>query len=322
MLKLHQFKIWCNRLSVSQRGRLTFISLFTLCALIVGAGLWGSKTVQTSQAAQKENSAKQSLHEQIRAGLGHQTRFPAEGDSHEQVSASVESVANFVYERSGLRMSDETKKKLVEVEQDILSGKANRISVEELTRTVTETASDRLKIMTNKEIEETAQIYLTPKGEILTRAGGKLGVLSKDEFVAQLKAGRNWSKTGDAALKEALRPMVEGEVEDRLTNLGEALPDQFRQAQSRGVTPLQALVISYSVVADDPLAFSKSDLAQQRIKQRIFARQTRAERKAQKPQSGRPYGVNGYIYSSPVHLLINKEAVGKLVDRAKGGKSK
>jgi len=261
MLKLHQFKIWCNRLSLLQRRRLTFISLFTLCALIVGVG---SKTIQTSQAAQKENPAKQKLHEQIRADLGHQTRFPVEGDSLEQVSASVESVANFVYARSGLRMSDETKKKLVEVEQDILRGKANRISVEELTGTVTETASDRLKTITDKEIEEAAQIYLTPKGEILTRASGNLGVLSKDEFGAQLKADRKMSQTGDAALKDAIRPMVDGEAKDRLTNLGEALPEQFGQAQSRGVTPLQALVISYSVVADDPLAFSKSDLAQQR----------------------------------------------------------
>ena len=90
---------------------------------------------------------------------------------------------------------------------------------------------------------------------------------------------------------------------------------------SSGVTPLQAVVISYSVVADDSLAFSKSDLAQQRINGRMFGRVTRADKKTQK-DSGRPFGVNGYLYSSPAYVLFNKDAVGKLIDSARGGANK
>ena len=301
--------------------RLTLASLLTLCALVVGSGIWVWKAAQTSQAAQKVTPVTNKLPGLIRAGLGGQVRFSAYGDSAKQVSASVDSVATFIYERSGLKMSDETRRSIVQVEQDTLKGKANRIGINQLTATLTDITTSRLKTITDKEIDAAAQVFANAKGEISTRSNRSSGVITRDEFVDQLKAGRDWSQTGDSAVKAALKPTVETEVRNRISNLTEALPDQFGQAQSSGVTLLQAVVISYSVVADDSLAFSRSDLAQQRINGRMFGRVTRADKKTQK-DSGRPFGVNGYLYSSPAYLLFNKDAVGKLIDSARGGANK
>jgi hypothetical protein len=173
--------------------------------------------------------------------------------------------------------------------------------------------------LTDEEIERAAATYSTRQGGIFTRACGKWGVSSKGEFVEQVRTARDWSKRGNSAARTALRPFVQEEVNERATYLGQALPEQFRNIASDGLTPLQAVLITYSVAADDRLTGSRSDIAAMVVEKRMDARQTRAEKKAQNPDSGRPYGVKGVLYSSPVHLLLNKETVDNLLSIAEEG---
>jgi hypothetical protein len=117
----------------------------------------------------------------------------------------------------------------------------------------------------------------------------------------------------------ALRPMVEEGVSERAAALGAALPEQFGQASTQGVTPTQALLIAYSVGADDPLADSRGDIEQAFVLNRMEARQTREQKRAQKNVSGRPYGPRGAIHPSATAVFF-KTAVDKLLSRAEGGK--
>src|SRR6185295_12454752 len=102
---------------------------------------------------------------------------------------------------------------------------------------------------------------------------------TKQELIRQARSGREWSRRGDSALGAALRPMIEEEVNDRAVTLGAALTEQFGQASTQGVTPVQALLIGYSVAADDPLTDSRSDIAQALVQKRIDTRQTREQKK-------------------------------------------
>ncbi len=114
--------------------------------------------------------------------------------------------------------------------------------------------------------------------------------------------------------------MIEGEVNDRVSTLSALLPEQFGNANSQGVTPTQALLIAYSVAADDPLTNSRSDIAQMLMQKRMDERQTREQRKAQKNVSGRPYGPNGLLHPSAPNLFFTKSAVDKLLNLSEGGK--
>jgi hypothetical protein len=113
--------------------------------------------------------------------------------------------------------------------------------------------------------------------------------------------------------------MVEEEVNGRAVTLSAALPEQFGKSTAQGVTPTQALLIAYSVAADDPLTDSRSDVEQMIVQKRMAARMTREQKKAQRNVSARPYGPRGLVHPSAAHIFF-KAGVDKLLNRSEGGK--
>jgi hypothetical protein len=308
-----------------RRSRWLIVTLVLASAVLASAAVWRAWAVTpgdgTSSSSLSEEEKKQKFHQRLRRGVGSEVRFANPGASDEKVKESVDSVAAFIYQRADLKMSDETKNRLAKAEKDVLKGKSPRLSVDELTDTFTDIVTEQVATLTDEDIDKAINTYrANSQGEITSRASGKWDFLSRAEFVSQVEAAREWSRNGDAALRAALRPMVEGEVKDRVTGLREALPEQFGQAETDGVTPAQAVLIAYSVAADDPLSDSQSDLKELMVRQRMSAKQTKEEQKLRHLDSGKPYGVNGFFYSSPVHRLLNKAAVDKLLARGKGGR--
>lgn len=298
-----------------QRRRSTAIALVA-AFVIVGAAAARHTSNLPTEASPKAD--KQHSQARLRRGVGGEVRFASASSKPEQIDEAVGSANEFIYRRSGLKMSDETKKRLAKAESDVLKGKTKHITLSELTDNLTTAVVDRLATLTDEEIEHAAEISTDENGEIRSRADGKWGVVTKKELIQQAKAGREWSRQGDSALRAALRPMIEGEVNDRAATLGAALPEQFGQAGTQGVTPTQALIITYSVAADDPLTDSQSDIEQMIVQKRIAARMTREQKKAQKNVSGRPYGPGGVEHPSAPHLFF-KAAVDKLLNPSKGG---
>lgn len=313
-----------TRLGKSQRrARIGIMALLIACVGITGVGVWRTAAVPRASIPPERSSEAQIKalrHARLLRGVGGQVRFAAADGSAETVKASVESAARFIFERSGLRMSEQTKNSLTKAEQAVLKGKGERISTDELTAALTSTASKHLATMTDAEIESAADSFRpNDAGEITVRASGKWGYLTKDEFVRQAKAGREWSRRGDAALSAALNTMLGEEVKERLDSLSAALPEQFGDAVQNGLTPTQALVVSYAVAADDPLDGSQAELKTQLIQQRITARMSRPDGKS-RPDSGKAYGPRGFLNSSPAHLLLNPASVGEIIKRAEGGR--
>lgn len=284
-----------------------------LACVVVAVAIW-----QTSRLAATASSGnKQNLQKQLRNGIGSEVRFAAKA---EQADDAVASAADFIYWRSGLKLSDDMKKKLAKAEKDVLNGKSHYITATELTDNMTTVVIDRLATITDEEIQEVADASSDANGEIRSRADEKWGVLSKKDLIQQAQAGREWSRRQDVGLQPGLHSMIESEVNNRVSTLSTLLPEQFGNASSQGVTPTQALVIVYSVTTDDPLTNSRSDMAEKLRQKRMEERQTREQWKAQK-LSVRPYGPHGFLHPSAPQLFFNKTAIDSLLSLSKGGKN-
>lgn len=298
-----------------QRRRWMAIALVVACAVVGSVAVWhGSKL-----PAKASSENKQPLHDRLQKGVGSEVRFASAAAKPEQIAEAVRSTADFIYWRSGLKMSDATMSQLVEAESNVLKGKAQHITPGELTDKLTVTVMERLATLTDAEIGQAAQVSANEQGQILSRANGKWGVLTQRELIQQGKSGRDWSQRGNGALRTGLRSMIEEEVNDRVSTLSAALPEQFGQARAQGFTPTQALLIAYSVAADDPLTDSRSDIEQKLLQNRMDAGQTRAQRIAQKHISGRPYGPHGFLHPSAPYLFFNKASINKFLNLSEGG---
>jgi hypothetical protein len=298
-----------------QRRYSLAIALMVAFVLVGGAAIWHASKLP----AEASSEDKQELHKRLRKGVGSEVRFASAAANSQQIDEAVNSTDEFIYWRSGLRMSDETKKRVAKAESDVLKGKVQHITLGELTDNLTTAVVDRLATLTDEEIQQAADASADEHGDIRSRADGKWGVLTKKELIQQAKSGREWSHRGDSALRASLRPMIEEEVNGRAVTLSAALPEQFGQASAQGVTPTQALLIAYSVAADDPLTDSRGDIEQMIVQKRMDARMTREQKKAQKKVSGRPYGPRGWAHPSAPHLFF-KAGVDKLLNRGEGGK--
>jgi hypothetical protein len=271
------------------------------------------------QPATAAFEGKQQLQNELRKGIGSEVRFASRAEAAEDAVASA---ADFIHRRAGWTMSDDFKKRLAKAERDVLNGKSRYIGVSELTDNMTSAVVDRLATLTDKEIDAATEDSTDENGEIRSRANAKWGVLTKHALIQQAQAGREWSRRGDAALQVGLRSMIEGEVNERVSTLGTNLPEQFGNANSKGLTPTQAFMIAYSVAADDPLTNSQSDLAEMLKQQRMAAGITREQWQAQKNNSTRPYGPRGWLHPSAAQLFFTRNSVNKMLNLNEGGEKK
>lgn len=303
-----------------QRKRLLALAIAVVCIMVAGAAVWHASKQQASASSdEKCCTEQQKLQERLSRGVGSEVRFASTSAKPGEIDEAVTSAADFIYWRSGLKMSDELKKRLADAESNVLKGSAKRITMEELTETFTTAFMDRLATMTDEEIQKATEVSSDENGIVSTRANGKWGSLTQKELIQQARAGREWSQRGDFALQSSLRSLVGEEVSDRVSKLSTALPAQFGQA-GKGITPTQAILIAYSVATDDPLTDSRNDIEQTLKQKRMDAGQTREQRKAQKNVSGRPYGPRGLLHPSAPYLFMNKAAIDSLLNLTEGGK--
>lgn len=298
--------------------RRPLIAIATVLAFLVTAGItiWYASRLPAEASSEVSSEDKQHLRNELREGVGSEVRLASRP---EQADEAVASAADFIHWRSGLKMSEELKQKLAKAESDVLNGKSPHITISELTDNMTTAVIERLATLTDKEIHDATEASSGANGEIRSRADAKWGVMTRKDLIQQAQVGREWSQRGDVGLQIGLRSMIEGEVNDRVSTLSELLPEQFGNANSQGVTPTQALLIAYSVAADDPLTNSRSDIAQMLMQKRMDENQTREQWKAQRI-SGRPYGPHGWLHPSAPQLFFTRNSVDKLFNLNEGGK--
>lgn len=300
-----------------QRRRFLVLALVVVCAAAAGVAVWNVSRIRAQASISKStvnllNSRPQAL----RRGVGTEVWFASRSAKPKQVSQSVESAVAFVYIRSGLLLSDEAKKSLLAAETSVLRGESPYIDVLQFTDTLSTVATDRLSTLTDAEINQAAADSSDEYGQIMARADGRWGVVSRKDMVQQARMGRDWSKRGDYGMRTAIYSLINDDVTDRVSALSEALPEHFG---GEGLTPVQAFLIAYSVAADDPLTGSRSDIQQQMVQKRMETGQTREQKRALK-DSGRPYGPHGVFHASAPAVFIDDAAIEAIVSLTKGGK--
>lgn len=293
-------------------GYPTAVLIFACASLALGVG-WRSAAFQNkkTEGTLSQEQTKQIFHAKLRDGLGKEIKFVhSKNSSEKEVRDSVESAANFIQQRSELKLSGNAKERLAHMERQHLAGENRAISVAELADALTETAMQRLSRTTDAEVDQTAVSLNREDDGIILRANGR-GHIKESEFVAQAKAMRNLSRQDDATLRANIHTAVKAELNDRVKDYSEALPTEFGDAPKKGVTPLQAFVITYSVASDDLLADSQATL-KRKVGQ---VHQTMKDKGyTQNPKPDKAYGTKGYFFASPLDLLFDEPTTTTLFD--------
>lgn len=316
-----QYSIW---------PRLILIIIFTA----------GSLSILVAQASMVRSPNDQKVLDELRVmtrdGLGREVTLALPGATPDQSRAVVASVRTFIRQRSGLDMGDEVENRLAEMEAITLSAHARRISPDELTDLMTQTLLERVRTLKDEEITRAATLLgcedcahaeaIADHAKVRPRASGE-GTISAKVAIEAIKRVRS-----QALVPSLLLPMVSlarsgiaREIKRRLSTFSYSLPEQWGQVESEGLTPLQAYLVAYSVAADDHLWYSQTNLrsVMQRAEQMRLAADGHS---AGSSESSSPsldsrlnqrtaFGVNGYIFSSPLDLILDKETTTRLLDQ-------
>lgn len=274
----------------------------------------------------------------MRDGVGKEVALAARGSSQGEVRSAVDSVANFIERRSGVGLSGRTKVRLAEMEARVSSGAGSGLTLDELGDIITAAALERVSAFSDREtdyVDETLRGFNAPGmpkryNRDFSLPGGIVFVrTAREKTIARLQAVRDQGGGGGPAgdvFKGMVGTIVKDRVKGRARYLGESVPEKFGNmwdalkdeerdvTDGGGVTPLQAVLITYSLASDDYLSDGDGALDERmKVRQRAL---TRAAGEEYPASSGhRPFGVNGYIFSSPLDLVLDEQTVNRLLDR-------
>jgi hypothetical protein len=246
-----------------------------------------------------------------------QVEFRSTGSSEGDIERAVESVDNFLYARSNIRLSDTVKTRLVAAELQVALGANSRLSSEQLIDVLTEVAFRRLQSLSDEDIRRATATY--EKSYIVD--GSYAGFtwnqikLSPAKFEKNLKQLRDQSKVKNGDLRNTLHKLVAGSspesgVNGRLQLYAQVLPEQFGNVMQVGISPLQALLIAYAIASDDPIHVTRKALE----KEMAHAHKHIGGQRYPEPNGGCPFGTNGYLFATPLDLILNDQMIESMLD--------
>lgn len=304
--------------------------LGVLSLLVLAVCMWRSSALQ----ADKQAEAKRRFHERIRDGFGREVQFASPGDPSGVIRASVNSVDNFIFNRSGVKLSGPTKNRIAEMEERTLNGESRRVTVLELSDVISATALERLSTLSEQEIfhlddslrglkdpELPDSFQRTREAHIKLRAS-HVQVMNSGEFIAQVKTLKaQIGSPGGDVFSGMARNTIANAVKDRVRLFTEAVPEKFAGNPSAGsegqvttgITPLRAVLLLYSVASDDQFADSAPNLK----KSMINMQEALAARFGRYPaaEGHFAFGVNGFIYSTPLDLVFDERTLNSFLNR-------
>lgn len=283
----------------------------------------------------------------VRETLALDVHWLAKGASPDDLRQTRESLAFVLRERAGLRLAPDLLERLVAMEARTASGEAGRVSLDGLADAVTRVSIDRLRTLTDDDIRSAAagfsnaraagpRMVLSPDDARRVAAGERVaadrlafvpdpngapppayvmlrfdgeGLMRANRFVDEAREIRaRLGSTREAALVAQAAPrFVREALDERLETLGEAFPD----AETSGLTPVQALLLVYSLASDDGFEVPTAELV----------RAARAETDALDDAAlaglsrDRAFGRGGAYFSTPLDMAFDRRVVTAFLDR-------
>lgn len=288
-------------------------AVFLSCAFAVLVVLLASQ----SQPA-KSITGLEKFKDDVRMGLA-EIDLPQSPDESE-IDAGVRRFADFVYYRSGLKISDANLSLLGK--QELVSQMSyTGVSRRKLSRHIASNALSRLPKLTDAEIDYIAEnlrgFYFPglPEGyrkgrSTITLRGDGRGRMDLENFRSEFRVVR------DSGVNLIMRQVIAYEIDNEFSNklrfLASVDPVLFGNAESR-LTPLQALLVVYSIAAEDPLAYDRDGL-EQRMRSLQEGLYRIAGTSWPDPKNYRAYGENGYLRGSPVKLLLDDATIAGILE--------
>lgn len=251
----------------------------------------------------------------------------------------MESAAKFVERRSGVGLGEATKNRLAALEEKVQSGDGRRLSLAAFSSALSATVLERFSSLTDRELagmDETLRGFNGPdmpenfqRNLQLPQGYVFIGV-PPEKTIGGLKAVRDQlNSPARDVFAGMFREKVLYNVEGKAQNLARAAPGQFGNlwdvaggresgAADAGFTPLQAFLFAYSLVSNDALDYSQANLSR-KMKTKRDSRTESLGRPYPSPDGHRAYGVNGYLFSSPLDLFFDEQTVNRLLDRIEKG---
>lgn len=310
-----------NYTSALGRARLLAVSLIFISAAAAAVGFWRAGAGTRNASAEQ----KKSFHERLRSGVGSEVVLAARGADANAIRASVNSLNQFIFNRAGVRLGGQAIERLTDLEARAVAGEARRLMPQELSGIVSDALVNRISTLSDDEIAKAAEVlrgfdapdlpdsFRRGRSKVKLRAS-KAGTVTPEEFVAQAQALRRADAASRQVFRGAIEHAVRAEIEGRVSYLGEAIPERFGTAATDGVTPLQAVLLVYSVAADDLMADSRAQLHERMRSVQEGAARTDG-RAYPSPAGHHAFGPNGYIFSTPLDLAFGDESMRLLLDR-------
>ncbi|MBX3296527.1 MAG: hypothetical protein KF762_12545 [Acidobacteria bacterium] len=288
----------------------SFTIIICFCAVILGALTW-KLNVASGVTATEEYIHK------VRDGLA-EINLPKTNDSS-LVNAIPEGLSDFFQSRSGVSISQSNRDLLRSAEQNARNN-SKEVDAAALTQILTDIALERLPTLSDTEIAnitnslrgfdapDLPQSFQNGRSMVKLRGSAYKG-MSADDFNSKLTEARN-DGASNSVMQGLIYTLLEKEIDQRVYLFSQADPQFFGGTKSR-MTPAQALLITYSVIADDPL-FTQAEIAQRmQYNQQLGSRASGSNFPS--PQGHKAFGDNGHLYSSPVSILLNDASVERLL---------
>ncbi|PYS20450.1 MAG: hypothetical protein DMF72_21195 [Acidobacteria bacterium] len=306
-----------NYVSLVKRGRLIVAIVGLLCVALAGALVWRTAAIRRSHASESQRK----YNARVRDGVGSEVQFADSGDEG-NCRASADSVSHFIFKRSGAILHGKTKTRLARMEASTLAGNNRRISLDQLSEVLAQTAIERISKLSDSDINHASESlrgfdapdlpdsFRRGRNTVKLRAS-KGSSLTPEQFVAQAKAIRSADDASKNIFQAAAKTAIVDELGKRSRSLGDAVPERF--GSSGGLTPIQVVLLAYSIVADDPLTDSEANSQNHMVEVRDGMTRITGQTYAS-PDGHLAYGNNGYLFSTPLDLAFDDETVNLLLD--------
>lgn len=317
--------------SMLTRVRLAAVAIALSAAAVLAASVWRSAAFRQGAKAEM----RQQFYARVRDGVGREVTLAKRDVTPGQVRAAVNSVVNFIGRRSGVKLSEATRDRLAAMEERALLGTARRLTASELGEAMNATILERLSALSDQDIAHVDDVLRgfnapdMPKGfdRDFHLPGGVVFIGTPPAKTQErLKAVRDQLGTpaGDVFTGMA-RKFVRESVEGRARYLSEAIPEQFGgmwdivndkegSAPGGGIDPLQAVLIAYSVVSDDYLSDGETGMAKHMSSHQKTITDLLGK-PYPTPAGHHAYGVNGYLFSSPLDVIFDEQTLNRLLAR-------
>lgn len=246
-----------------------------------------------------------------------QVEFPSTTGSEGEIKRSVESIDNFLYSRSNIRLGETVKSRLVAAERQVTLGANSRLTSEQLIDVLAEVAFKRLQSLTDDDIRKAKATY--EKSYIVdgSYAGftWKQIKLSPSDFEKNLRRLSERSKSNNREFRNSLQKLIAGNspesgVNGQLQLYARVLPEQFGAVMQAGISPTQALVIAYAIASDDPIHVPRTALENEMAQ----AHKNIGGQRYPEPNGNCPFGTNGYLFATPLDLIFDDQTIESMLD--------